>query len=108
MVERRRATVIAKRLIRDCGCISPPSAADWARWCHLRFGEKRHLHWSAPVFLEPFGDDLGPFLAEKLLGPIKHGYEAHDSLLRLDAAPFPGIEVDAEGLRETAGHVEGE
>ena len=67
---------------------------------------KISLHRAASVLLQAIRDGLGPVLAEELLRTVQHGNQTDDALLRLDAAAFPGVEVDAEWLGEPPGHVE--
>ena len=98
--------MLAQRFVGDIDSPFPPSALDRCGRRIVIEGEKGRLDRAGAVLLQAIRDDLGPVVAEELLGTVQHGNQTDDALLRLDAAAFPGVEMNAERLGESPGHVE--
>ena len=106
VVERRRAAVLVQRFVGDIDSPFSPSTLDRRRRRVVIHREQGRLDRAGPVLLQAIRDDLGAVVAKELFGPVQYGDQTDDSLLGLDAAAFPGVEMDAERLRESPGHVE--
>ena len=71
-------------------------------------GKQVELRRFVVVALDRGGDRGGVGFAEKLVRALGDGEQAHGAFVGRDDAAFPGVEVNAERLREPADDIEGE